>query len=117
MTYERLRLGKAGENEAVKYLRSKGYRILFRNYRVRLGEIDIICEKGEHLIFVEVRSKSGISFGTGAESVNWQKQNKIRQVAQAFLAQNQLFDRAVRFDVIDVLFTPTAQITHIENAF
>ncbi len=117
MTHERKRLGKAGEEEAAKFLREKGYRILFRNYRVRLGEIDIICEKDATVIFVEVRSKSSLSYGTGAESVNWQKQTKVRQVAQSFLAQKQWYDRLVRFDVIDVHFTPEPQINHIENAF
>lgn len=117
MTHERQRLGKAGEEEAAKYLRQQEYRILFRNYRVRLGEVDIICEKDNTIIFVEVRSKSSLSFGTGAESVTWQKQNKVRQVAQAFLAQKQWYDRPIRFDVIDVYFTPEPQINHIENAF
>lgn len=117
MTHERKRLGKAGEEEAAKYLRNKGYRILFQNYRVRMGEIDIICEKDTSVVFVEVRSKSSRSYGTGAESVNWQKQKKVRQVAQVFLAQKQWYDRSIRFDVIDVYFTNEPQINHIENAF
>lgn len=117
MTHERKLLGKAGEDEAAKWLQRNGYRIVYRNYRSRLGEIDIICEKDALLIFVEVRSKRSLRFGSGAESVNYQKQNKVRQVAQVFLAQQRLYDQSIRFDVIDVQFTPTIQINHIENAF
>lgn len=117
MTMARRELGVAGEEAAANFLVQKGYRILYRNYRVRLGEIDIICEKEGRIVFVEVRSKKSTRFGTGAESVNWQKQQKIRQVAQAFLAYKSWFDRALQFDVIDVSFGDSIHIQHIENAF
>lgn len=117
MSFERKRLGREGEAAAARYLEDKGYRILYRNFRTRLGEIDLICEKDGIVVIVEVRSKRSQRFGTGAESVNWQKQHKVRQVAQVFLAQKKWHDRSVRFDVIAIQFSPTIQIQHIENAF
>lgn len=117
MTMHRRLLGQAGEGLAAQYLRKKGYRILERNYRTRYGEIDIICKKGDQIVFVEVRSKRGNRFGTGAESVNWQKQQRVRSVAQFYLKQKQLLSAPIQFDVIDVQFEPKLEIVHIEHAF
>lgn len=117
MTIQRRLLGKAGEDAATIYLRKKGYQILERNYRTRFGEIDIICKKGETIIFVEVRSKRGNRFGSGAESVNWNKQQKIRMVAQFYLNHKRLFNSPIQFDVIDIQFEPKIHLRHIEHAF
>ncbi len=117
MTLERKQLGREGETAAAQYLEDKGYRVLYRNFRTRIGEIDLICEKDAIVVFVEVRSKRSNRFGSGAESVNWKKQQKVRLVAQVFLSHKQWFDRPVRFDVIDVHFSPLIHIQQIENAF
>lgn len=117
MTFERKALGRAGEAAAAHYLMQKGYKVIFRNYRTRLGEVDLICEWNSFIVFVEVRSKQSLRFGTGAESVIRRKQNRIRQAAMLFLSQRGWQDRQIRFDVIDVYFSPEPRILHIENAF
>lgn len=110
-------MGRTGEEEAARFLIGKGYTLLYRNYRTKLGEIDIICKTGDTIVFVEVRTKRTVRFGTGAESVQWSKQNKIRLVAQHFLAHKGMLDRPIRFDVIDIFLNHEPQITHIMNAF
>lgn len=117
MKDDRKEWGRRGEEQAAEYLRSKGYRILYRNYRTRTGEIDIIAESEGVIVFVEVRSKRSTRFGRGAESVDFRKQNRVRQAALFFLSQKGLLDRRIRFDVIDVFFAPAPQILHLESAF
>lgn len=120
---DRIRLGALGEEAAVRHLMVRGYRIIERNWRCRLGEIDIIAMDGEELVIVEVRTKSRISFGTGAESVNLRKQRKLRQLALAFIHQHEqilnLSEVNVRFDVISVMREEGGRlrIDHIVHAF
>src|SRR5690606_9179029 len=107
----------------VRHLMVRGYRIIERNWRCRLGEIDIIAMDGEELVIVEVRTKSRISFGTGAESVNLRKQRKLRQLALTFIHQHEqilnLSEVNVRFDVISVMREEGGRlrIDHIVHAF
>lgn len=120
---DRIRLGALGEEAAVRHLMVRGYRIIERNWRCRLGEIDIIAMDGEELVIVEVRTKSRISFGTGAESVNLRKQRKLRQLALTFIHQHDqilnLSEVNVRFDVISVMREEGGRlrIDHIVHAF
>ena len=67
---DRSSVGRRGEEAACAYLAERGYRILDRNWRCRLGEIDIVAERGDIVVFVEVRTRTGTRFGTGAESVD-----------------------------------------------
>lgn len=111
-------LGNAGENFAAKYLEERGYKIIAQNYRVRSAEIDIIAELGEEIIFVEVKTRSNTRRGLPAEAVNLRKQKKIVEAASVFLQDEIYFDRACRFDVIEVYSDGTEfKIRHIENAF
>ena len=111
-------LGNAGENFAAKYLEERGYKIIAQNYRVRSAEIDIIAELGEEIIFVEVKTRSNTRRGLPAEAVNLRKQKRIIQAASVFLQDEIYFDRACRFDVIEVYSDGTKfKIRHIENAF
>ena len=111
-------LGNAGENFAAKYLEERGYKIIAQNYRVRSAEIDIIAELGEEIIFVEVKTRSNTRRGLPAEAVNLRKQKKIIGAASVFLQDEIYFDRACRFDVIEVYSDGTEfKIRHIENAF
>ena len=111
-------LGNAGENFAAKYLEERGYKIIAQNYRVRSAEIDIIAELGEEIIFVEVKTRSNTRRGLPAEAVNLRKQKKIIGAASVFLQDEIYFDRACRFDVIEVYSGGTEfKIRHIENAF
>lgn len=117
MTLQRRRLGIRGENIAASYLQKKGLRIVERNYRCRLGEIDIIARDGGCLVFVEVRTKSTRAFGLPQESITATKVRKLRRLAQYYLVQRSMGELNVRFDVVAVNCVGNMQITHIENAF
>lgn len=106
--------GRKNEALAENFLKKKGYKIIERNYSNHLGEIDIIVAKKDILVFVEVKFRSTDEFGLPREAVGIYKQNKIRKIATLYLQQNNLFERQIRFDVIDIL---GEEITHIENAF
>ena len=114
----RQRLGELGENAAAELLRTRGYRIVARNHRCRLGEVDLIAEKGELLVFVEVRTRASASFGGPEETVHGRKQRRVVAAARDFLARRRGPERALRFDVVAVIDGargPT--LTHYENAF
>ncbi|MDI6799206.1 MAG: YraN family protein [Actinomycetota bacterium] len=103
---------------ANKLLKRKGYEILKRNYKLSIGEIDIIAKDGECLVFVEVKTRLNMQFGKPFEAVNAAKQKKIRRLAEAFLLQKDLCFNGVRFDVISILIGPEkTTIEHIKNAF
>lgn len=95
-------LGKVGEELACGELVRRGYAILERRYRSRYGEIDIIAEAGETLVFVEVKARSGDVFGGGGAAVTRQKQQRIVRLAEEFLARRRIVDRPCRFDVVTV---------------
>lgn len=111
-------LGRIGENIAAKYLESKGYRIIKRNYRIRYAEIDIIAESEGRIIFVEVKTRANDRLGLPAEAVNIYKQKKIILAASVFLQNEKYCDCACRFDVIEVYYTDKEiKVRQIENAF
>ncbi len=117
---DRQSLGQFGEDCAVRYLRRKGYTILERNYRCRLGEIDIIAKKRGYLAFVEVKLRKDDSFGAAREFVTRGKQERILKTALLWLSQHELALQP-RFDVIEV-YAPhgadgSVRIEHLENAF
>jgi putative endonuclease len=111
-------LGMEGQQYAEDYLCKKGWHMLARNYRAKTGEIDLIAQDGAYIVFVEVKSRNGLSHGHPCEAVTAAKQARIMRTAQQYAARYRLTDRDTRFDVIEVL---TAQgkvhIRHIENAF
>ncbi|HVC20543.1 MAG TPA: YraN family protein [Vicinamibacterales bacterium] len=102
MTRERVRLGISGENLACAALRRRGYEIVARRHRSRLGEIDIIARDGRTLVFVEVKARSGSDYGSGADAVTVWKQRHILRVAEEYLASRGLSDTPCRFDVVVV---------------
>ena len=116
-------LGKKGEALAEKYLDDKGFRIIQRNYRCKIGEIDLICEKDKVLVFCEVKSRRSIAFGIPAEAIDSKKIRHIRRVASWFLTQkmciNRLYsDYDMRFDVVEAVFVNEEyELNHVENAF
>jgi putative endonuclease len=109
-------LGRAGEKLAEEYLSQNGYLILARRYRTVSGEIDLVAELGEILAFVEVKTRRSTRFGLPGEAVTKRKQRAIIAAAQHYLAENELTDRAVRFDVIEV-YARDHRICHIADAF
>jgi len=92
--------GAEGEAFAADYLVKNGYRILERNYRTSLGEIDIIARDGETLVFIEVKARSNARFGPPQLSVDHRKQLKITRVALAYLSQKKGPPDLCRFDVL-----------------
>jgi len=111
--------GRCGEDLAVVFLLERGYRILNRNWRVKSGEIDIIAEYGRYLIFCEVKSRSSLRYGSGAEAVDARKQQRILRTAMLYLQRYNRLSSLCRFDVIEILMTSPEhpEIRHIQNAF
>ena len=111
-------LGKEGERIAEAYLKKKGYKIVERNYRCVLGELDLIVLDRRVLVFVEVKTRTGNDFGTPFEAVELRKQQKLIQAAQYFIAQKGLQQRDSRFDVVGISWPGREpMVEHIENAF
>ena len=121
MTYERLYFGKEGERAAVKFLKKKGYRIIEKNYRNKAGEIDIIAEHGQVLVFVEVKSRAGAEWGEPLEAITPHKQRKIGQVARGFMTRHKIENRDCRFDVVGIKGDPDEpkqwEIQLVQDAF
>ena len=115
-------LGAFGEEQAVRCLRRKGYRIVERNFRCRQGEIDVIARKRDVLAFVEVKLRKDERFAEAREFVTRAKQERILTAAQLYLARHaELQELQPRFDVIEV-YAPQGEdgpvrVEHIENAF
>ncbi|HOX44275.1 MAG TPA: YraN family protein [Myxococcota bacterium] len=112
----RHRLGASAEDRAAEYLVAHGYRIVERNATNRLGEIDLVAEDGEVLVFVEVRSRSHPDQVHPAATVTRKKQQQIVRTALAWCALHRVRDRMLRFDVVAVL-GPEGAIELYQNAF
>lgn len=120
-SYTRRDKGAAAEQAASMYLTSRGYRIRDTNWRCRSGELDIIAEYEEGLVFIEVRSRSGSPLrGTAEESVDARKIRQVRQTAGVYLHQQDMHQVTVTFDVIAVQLNAdlsVASLRHIREAF
>ena len=111
-------IGNMGEQAACEYLEDKGYEILERNFRVKLGEIDIIAEDSGCIVFVEVKTRQNNLYGEPSEYVDCRKQKKIKKAAVCY---TDTVNNDIRFDVIEVFYDKNSMlvkaINHIENAF
>ena len=85
MSMSRVRLGRQGENLARQYLLQAGYRILAANYRCPWGEIDLVAQDGEELVFVEVRTRRSSAYGSPQESITPEKIERLQATAQDYL--------------------------------
>ena len=118
MTRERLSLGKKGEDLAIAQLRALKYKILERNFKCALGEIDIIAREKDTLVFVEVKTRRTKDFGGPAAAVNARKQRQLSRVALTYLNLKKLSQIPARFDVVAVeLIPPAPRIEVLRNAF
>ena len=120
MTEERLSLGRWGEDQAVKYLRKKRFKIVERNFTCRMGEIDIIARDKDFLVFVEVKTKFGNRHLPPRYSVNKRKQRQIIRVAGYYLKRLDKPDVRCRFDVIEIIAgggKRPEKIVHLPGAF
>jgi putative endonuclease len=112
-------IGRSGETAAVAHLESLGYRIRARNIRFRAGEIDLIAEDGNTLVFVEVKTRRGRSYGSAAEAVTRTKQQQLAKLAAIYLSGLSGTPPSCRFDVVAVGPAPGGGWTCelIQNAF
>ncbi len=111
------RLGIKGEDLAELFLKKKGFKILLRNYKTPIGEIDIIAEDQGTLVFVEVKTRTGGSYGLPFEAVNYRKREKLRKVALYYLKHSKR-DGPSRFDVLSIRTgSGKSEIEHITDAF
>lgn len=97
-------LGRRGEQMAAKALRERGYRIIEHNFRCRYGEIDLIAEEQDDLVFVEVKTRRGTTFGRPEEAVTLTKRRKLAEVASFYLDAHNESDRSWRIDVVAIDF-------------
>ncbi len=121
MTKERIELGKRGEGIATRFLEDKGYKILERNYKSKLGEIDIIAQEDKTICFIEVKTRKTHTTVSPQESVNQDKQYQLSKTALTFLKTRSLLSLAhCRFDVVSIILNEDKtleKITLIKNAF
>ena len=113
-------LGRWGEAQAAEFLKRKKYKIVGLNYSCRWGEIDVIAENRQFIVFAEVKLRKGPRFAEAREFVTHAKQQRLISAAQLYLAQNET-RKQPRFDVIEI-YAPEGEngrisINHIENAF
>jgi putative endonuclease len=94
-------LGNRGEDHAAKFLKGKGYRLISRNFKTSIGEIDIIAEDKGTLVFIEVKTRTDNSFGHPFEALTYRKREKIKKVALCYL-KNLKKPVAARFDVMSI---------------
>jgi putative endonuclease len=117
-TDHRQTLGIWGEDLACAELTRRGYAVLARRYRTRIGEIDIVCRHGDTLVFVEVKARANGRFGGGAAAVTAAKQRRIAQMAVLFLVRSGLTSVPCRFDVVVVDAEPDrVRVDVFANAF
>ncbi len=110
----RRQLGQSGENLALEHLSGLGFALVNRNFNTKLGEVDLIVEKGDLLVFVEVRFRGTASFGGAEATVSRAKQRRVVLAAMQFCTQHRITERALRFDVVAITGT---EVVHLENAF
>lgn len=118
MSKKHLYLGKSGEESAAAFLKNNGYKIIARNYKNKLGEIDIIARENDTICFIEVKTRGSDRFGLPQEAISGLKQRKISKVALSFLKDNNLLNQKARFDVISVMYAhDSPKLDLIKNAF
>ncbi len=115
-----LTLGERGERAAARHLRRKGFQIIERRLRLRVGEIDIIAVDGKTVVFVEVKTRRSEALGRPSESISDTQQARLTRATLTFLKSHGLLENTARFDVVEVLWPESArrpEIRHYPNAF
>ena len=113
-------LGKYGEDLALRFLRDKGYRILERNFKNKIGELDLVVQDGRTICFVEVKTRASLACGQPFESVHYYKQRKLVRLAWSYLQYRfHTIDVPARFDVISIYKDEAGKdhLQHIPSAF
>lgn len=119
MSGARKKLGAWGESLAASHLEEQGYEILERNWRCKRGEIDLVAEAGTLLVFVEVKTRRGRAMGTPEEGLTTRKAQKLMDLAQIYLYENEIEERTWRIDLVAVELSRQGKLLrceHIPNA-
>jgi len=106
--------GRFGEELALEYFLKRDYQLLARNYRTRYGEIDVVVEKGEVVVFIEVRTRQNNGMGAPVETITRAKRHRLIKTALHFIQRKRMQNRQFRFDVFII---DGQNLEHIENAF
>jgi putative endonuclease len=119
MANDRSALGSAGEDAAARWYEDRGYWIVARNWRCRIGELDLVVARDDLLVICEVKTRAGRAFGGGYEAVTTKKQTKVRAVAEAFLGTTKVRPNSIRFDVasVDSASLSREKVEVFEDAF
>ncbi|AKL95495.1 putative protein UPF0102 [Clostridium aceticum] len=116
----RKKTGRYGEQLSKKYLIDQGYFILDSNYRTKLGEVDLIVQRNDIVVFVEVKTRNTMTFGLPREAVHYKKQTTLIRLAEQYIQYKKIKNMGFRFDVIEVQWNNNKgqyEVNHIENAF
>ena len=116
----KIELGKYGETIATQYLKQKNYKIITKNFRCKQGEIDIIAEekKNKEIVFIEVKTRTNLTYGTPSEAVNNIKINHIYKTAQYYILKNKILNKSIRIDVIEIYIQKAQEkitINHLKS--
>ena len=113
-----LTLGARGEEAAARFLERAGLHILERNWRWKQWELDLICEEGDTLVFVEVKTRGPGSLAAPADALDQAKQAKLGKAAAQYLSKHKAWERPCRFDLASVRITESGEeIEHVRDAF
>ncbi|MBP7936914.1 MAG: YraN family protein [Phycisphaerae bacterium] len=116
---DRAELGQAGERRAARFLRQLGYRLVARNYRCPLGEIDLVVLDRHIIVFVEVKTRTSDEFAAPEDAVTLEKQRRLSRSARFFIRQTRSSGRPCRFDVVAITLDDAGRMSvkHFKSAF
>lgn len=115
MTSNRRELGSWGEQVALEHLEARGYKILEQNWRCRLGEIDIVAQEKEIIVFVEVKTRRGRGFGLPEEALTPKKAQRLLDLGQQYLMKKNIVDVEWRIDLVAVEVGQNRKILRCEH--
>ena len=117
--FNKVQAGLFGQEEAERFLVSKGMITLQANFRSKAGEIDLVMKDGMYIVFVEVKYRRSLSHGLPGESIDARKQQRIKKAAMFYIARYRLDEQDFRFDAVEIFQNRLDELTinHIENAF
>lgn len=113
------KIGSFGEMLVITYLENMNYEILDKNYKTKFGEIDIIAKDKKEYVFIEVKTRTSSKYGMPSEAVNFNKEKHIKKSSQVYVYLNNLENKYIRYDVIEVYFINKNKyyINHLKNNF
>jgi len=114
LTHQML-LGKWGETQARRYLETMGYLLIEKNFRVLVGEIDLVMQDGDIVVFIEVKTRISESFGTPEESISKAKRQRLHRAAWAFLQEQDMLDASWRIDVVAIEAAKNQTIKRLDH--